>query len=159
LALILVTFGLADAAYAEGHNSLGDEEKNAGWRLLFDGRSTAGWRGYKSKTVPGSWKVENGSLPSRREKGKSTGDLITVDEFESFELLLEWKMTKGGNSGVIYRATEEHDHVWQSGPEYQILDNAGHLDGLNPLASVLVQRIYMPHLGGPTCRSHHPKGL
>ncbi len=79
--------------------------------------------------------MENGSLLSRREQGASTGDLITVDEFDDFELLLEWKMTKGGNSGVIYRATEQHDQVWQSGPEYQILDNAGHLDGLNELAS------------------------
>ena len=126
-------FGLVDAAIAE-HNSLGDEEKSAGWRLLFDGRSTAGWRGFKSTTVPASWKVENGSLLSRRDSN-STGDLITTDKFENFELLLEWKMTKGGNSGVIYRATEDHDQVWQSGPEYQILDNAGHLDGLNRLAS------------------------
>ena len=79
--------------------------------------------------------MENGSLLSRREEGKSAGDLITVEKFGDFELLLEWKMTRGGNSGIIYRATEEHDQVWQSGPEYQILDNTGHLDGLNPLAS------------------------
>ncbi len=57
-------------------------------------------------------------------QGQSSGDLITVDEFDNFELLLQWKMTKGNNSGVIYRATEQHDQVWQSGPEYQILDNA-----------------------------------
>lgn len=56
-------------------------------------------------------------------------------KFEDFELTWQWKMTKGGNSGVIYRATEEHDEVWQSGPEYQILDNEGHMDGLNPQAS------------------------
>jgi hypothetical protein len=137
VALIALTLaGLASAAsFAEGPNSLGDAEKNAGWRLLFDGRSTDGWRGYKSKTVPGSWKVENGSLLARHAVGESTGDLITVEEFDDFELRLQWKMTKGGNSGVIYRATEQHDEVWQSGPEYQILDNAGHLDGLNPLAS------------------------
>ena len=127
--------GLAVAAYAEDHNLLSNEEQKAGWRLLFDGRSTAGWRGYKSKTVPASWKVEHGSLLSRREKDKSTGDIITFAEYADFELVLQWKMTKGGNSGVIYRATEEHDQVWQSGPEYQILDNEGHLDGLNRQAS------------------------
>ncbi len=131
----LMMFGPPEIGYAENENSLNAEEQKAGWRLLFDGRSTAGWRGYKSKTVPASWKVENGSLLSRREQGQSTGDLITVDEFDNFELLLQWKMTKGNNSGVIYRATEQHDQVWQSGPEYQILDNAGHLDGLNRLAS------------------------
>lgn len=134
MALTLTCLASA-ASLAADPNSLSDEEKSAGWRLLFDGRSTAGWRGYKSETVPGSWRVENGSLLSRRDGGVSAGDLITVDEFDDFELRLEWKMTKGGNSGVIYRATEEHDEVWQSGPEYQILDNAGHLDGLNPLAS------------------------
>ncbi len=133
--LAWMTFGWTSAAHSEDHNSLSDDETNAGWRLLFDGKSTAGWRGYKSKTVPDSWKVESGSLLSRRQQGASSGDIITTDQFDDFELLLQWKMTKGNNSGVIYRATEQHDQVWQSGPEYQILDNAGHLDGLNPQAS------------------------
>ncbi|MCA9267501.1 MAG: DUF1080 domain-containing protein, partial [Planctomycetales bacterium] len=127
--------GLFDAAQAEEDNSLTQAEKDAGWRLLFDGKSTAGWRGYKSTTMPESWSVENGSLLSRRRQGASSGDIVTVDQFGDFELRLDWKMTKGNNSGVIYRATERHDQVWQSGPEFQILDNAGHLDGLNPLAS------------------------
>jgi hypothetical protein len=116
-------------------NTLTPDEAASGWRLLFDGKSTAGWRGYRSKTAPGSWKVENGSLLSRRQMGVSSGDIITTDQFDDFELLVDWKMTKGNNSGIIYRATEEHDQVWQSGPEYQVLDNSGHLDGLNKLAS------------------------
>ncbi len=105
---------------APGDSALTPEEVAAGWQLLFDGKSLAGWRGYRSKTVPGSWTVENGSLLSRREQGVSSVD---------------WKMTNGNNSGIIYRATEENDQVWQSGPEYQVLDNSGHLDGLNTLAS------------------------
>ena len=133
--LVLMLSGLTDVAYAEEPNTLSDEEKNAGWRLLFDGRTTAGWRGYRSKTMPASWKVEKGSLLSRPQEGESRGDIITVEQFDNFELVLEWKMTKGNNSGVIYRATEEHANVWESGPEVQILDNAGHLDGLNRLAS------------------------
>jgi hypothetical protein len=133
--LVLMLSGLAKVAYAEEPNTLSEEEKKAGWRLLFDGRTTAGWRGYRSKTMPASWKLENGSLLSRPQKGESRGDIITVDQFDNFELLLEWKMTKGNNSGVIYRATEEHNNVWESGPEFQILDNTGHLDGLNRLAS------------------------
>jgi hypothetical protein len=134
-ALVLLTLGVVRAAYAEEPNTLSSEEKTAGWRLLFDGHTTAGWRGYKATTMPASWKVERGSLLSRHEQGESTGDIVTVDQYDDFELSLEWKMTKGGNSGVIYRATEDSEQVWETGAEYQILDKAGHMDGLNPLAS------------------------
>src|SRR5271167_1541466 len=111
----LIVFGLAwctpglpmagaqDKRQGGEPNTLSPDEKNAGWRLLFDGRTTEGWRGYKAKTIPESWQVENSSLLSRRQKGKSAGDIITVDQFDNFELVLEWKMTKGGNSGVFYR--------------------------------------------------------
>src|SRR5262245_29327041 len=120
---------------APGPNSLTPDEAAGGWRLLFKGKTVDGWRGYRKQTVPGSWHVENGSLLARREMGVSSGDIITNGQFDDFELLVDWKMTKGNNSGIIYRATEEYEQVWQSGPEYQVLDNAGHLDGLNPLAS------------------------
>jgi hypothetical protein len=133
-ALVLLLFDV-QGAYAQEPNSLSAEESNAGWRLLFDGQTLAGWRGYKSESLPASWKVEAGSLLSRHREGGSTGDIITVDQYGDFELLLDWKMTKGGNSGVIYWATEEGGNAWESGAEYQILDNAGHMDGLNPLAS------------------------
>ena len=133
--LVLMLSGLSNMATAQKLNTLSDKEKKAGWRLLFDGKTTAGWRGYRSQTMPASWKVENGSLLSRPQESESRGDIITLDQYDDFELVLEWKMTRGNNSGVIYRATEEHNNVWESGPEFQILDNAGHLDGLNPLAS------------------------
>ncbi len=125
----------AGVVESEEPNTLSKKEKDEGWRLLFDGKTTAGWRGYKSKTMPTSWKVENGSLLSRPQEGDSRGDIVTVEQYDDFELVLEWKMTRGGNSGVVYRATEEHSYVWESGPEFQILDNGRHLDGLNSLAS------------------------
>lgn len=135
LIALLAGFGLVGVSRGAGQNTLSAEEKTAGWQLLFDGQSTTGWRGYKRQSMPESWRIENGSLLARREPGKSSGDIITTKQFRNFELLLDWKMTAGNNSGVIYRATEEHAEVWQSGPEFQILDNKGHLDGLNPLAS------------------------
>ena len=135
LALLLLVSALASTVCAQDPNLLTAEEKQAGWRLLFDGKTTTGWRGYKSTTVPASWRVENGSLLSRRITGESFGDIITVEQFADFELVWEWKMTAGNNSGVIYRASEELANVWETGPEYQILDNQGHLDGLNPLSS------------------------
>jgi len=133
--LVAMPLGVARPVAAEQLNTLTAEEKAAGWRLLFDGRTTAGWRGYRSDKMPASWKVQDGSLLSRRGPGESAGDIVTVDQYGDFELSLEWKMTKGNNSGVIYRATEEYDNVWESGAEYQILDNTGHMDGLNPLSS------------------------
>ncbi|MBN2314578.1 MAG: DUF1080 domain-containing protein [Sedimentisphaerales bacterium] len=133
--VVLLVLMFSGLVYAEKPNTLSDEEKKAGWRLLFDGQTTAGWRGYRSKTMPPSWKVENGSLLSRPQEGEARGDIVTVDQYDDFELVLEWKMTQGNNSGVIYRATEEYDNVWESGPEFQILDNKGHMDGLNKLAS------------------------
>lgn len=132
---VLMMCRIAQAESSQTPNTLSPEEQKDGWRLLFDGKSTAGWRGYKANAMPDSWRVENGALLSRIEKNASSGDIVTVDQFDDFELILEWKMTKGGNSGVIYRATEESPNVWESGAEYQILDNSGHMDGLNPLAS------------------------
>ena len=135
VALLLLVSALASSARAQDPNTLTTEEQQAGWRLLFDGKTTTGWRGYKSTTMPASWRVENGSLLARRTQGESSGDIITDEQFDDFELVWEWKMTEGNNSGVIYRATEERANVWETGPEYQILDNQGHIDGLNPLSS------------------------
>ncbi|MBM4028980.1 MAG: DUF1080 domain-containing protein, partial [Planctomycetes bacterium] len=112
LAGVLFALSLDVAACAQEQNTLSPQEKEAGWLLLFDGQTTAGWRGYKSAPMPASWRVENGSLLSRREKGKSSGDIVTVEQYADFELTLEWKMTRGNNSGVIYRATEETANVW-----------------------------------------------
>lgn len=134
-AVLLLFLCITRAARAQEPNTLTPEEKSAGWKLLFDGHSTAGWRGYRLTAMPASWKVEDGSLLSRPAQGESTGDIVTTDQYADFELSLEWKMTTGGNSGVFYRATEDTEHVWESGAEYQILDNHGHMDGLNPLAS------------------------
>ena len=98
VALLTLLFpGSVRIALAEEPNTLTPAEKNNGWQLLFDGQTTKGWRGYKSTTMPASWKAENGSLLSRHEQGDTTGDIITVDEYGDFELTLEWKMTKGGN--------------------------------------------------------------
>jgi hypothetical protein len=84
--LVLLLLGLPPAGRAEKPNTLTAEEKQAGWQLLFDGRTTAGWRGYRSDRMPASWKVENGSLLSRRQKGQSAGDIVTVSTYDKFEL-------------------------------------------------------------------------
>jgi hypothetical protein len=116
-------------------NTLTRAEQDAGWRLLFDGKTLAGWRGYKAQAPAASWKIVGGSLVSMPKPGEAQGHLLSADQFDDFELSLEWKMAPGGNSGVMYRVTEARENPWDSGPEYQVLDNTRHLDGNNPLSS------------------------
>jgi hypothetical protein len=86
---------------------------------LFDGTTLNKWRGYKSETPPGGWKVVGGALV----KDGRVDDIMTRDEFGDFELELEWKIGEAGNSGIFYRGTEEYDHIYWSAPEYQLLDD------------------------------------
>jgi hypothetical protein len=107
------------------------QEKSEGWKLLFDGKSLAGWRSYKSEKPPTGWRAANGEL-SRDGEG---GDLMTAEQYGDFDLRFEWKVTENGNSGVIYRIATTEEFPWQTGPEYQILHNAGHRDGKTPITS------------------------
>jgi len=109
-------------------NALTDDEKRAGWKLLFDGQTTNGWRGYNRSEMPPGWKVIDGILTrvSGGAGGKGAGggdDIITVDQFDNFELKLEWRIVPGGNSGLLYRVTEGAVTSWHVAPEMQILDN------------------------------------
>jgi hypothetical protein len=116
-------------------NTLTAAEQRAGWRLLFDGQTTAGWRAYGGKSMPPSWKVVHGALVSVPGSPQERGDIVTLEQFDNFELTLEWKMAPGGNSGLQYRVSEDSKNPWDSGPEYQIVDHTSHEDGLNPLSS------------------------
>jgi hypothetical protein len=112
-------------------NALTAAERGAGWRLLFDGSSTKGWRGYGKDTITDGWKAVDGAL-TRVARG---GDIITTEQFRNFELTAEWKVAPNGNSGIFYRAVEGLEAIYQGAPEYQVLDDAGHADGKSPLTS------------------------
>ena len=142
LSFILVTAGLTtvlaktpNSRKKEVHsNTLTKAEKAAGWTLLFDGKTLTGWRGFHRDKVPeGRWMVENDcikKLPAQGELGQAGGDLITVDQFENFEFQMEWKITKGGNSGLKYLVQESLPPTGYSGVsfEMQILDDDNHPD-------------------------------
>jgi hypothetical protein len=100
-------------------------------KSLFNGHTLEGWRGFKSDAPPSGWTVVEGTLA----RTGSGGDIVTVDEFADFELRLQWKISEGGNSGIIFRVANVGNETWESGPEMQILDNARHADGKNPLTS------------------------
>jgi hypothetical protein len=107
------------------------------WKTLFDGHSTDAWRGYGRDAFPsGVWKVEGGELKTV-PGAKDPVDIITKDTYKDFELELEWKISPGGNSGIIYRVAElpAPSQTWQTGPEMQVLDDDKHKDGKDPRTS------------------------
>ncbi len=114
-----------------GLNTLTPEERAAGWRLLFDGHSTVGWRGWKMDSMPSGWGVRDGALTRVRP----AADIITTEKFKNFELSLEWNVAPGGNSGVFYRASEDETAIYWTAPEMQVLDDAGHTDGQSRLTA------------------------
>ena len=105
---------------------------NAEWIVLFDGEKVNGLRGYKQKGLPESWVIVDGALKTIPGHGV---DLISEDVYKNFELELEWKVPKGGNSGIFYFATEEGKHIYESAPEMQVLDNIAHRDGLRDVTT------------------------
>jgi hypothetical protein len=113
-----------------GPNTLTAGERAAGWRLLFDGATTQGWRTYGKPGITG-WQVVDGAL-TRTGPG---GDIITTDKYRNFELIADWKIAEGGNSGIFYRAVETADPIYYSAPEMQVLDDAKHNDGRSEMTS------------------------
>ena len=116
-----------------GSNSLSGTEKNDGWQLLFDGKTTKGWHKYGNQPVGAAWQVKDGVLLlDTLAKAGNGGDIVTDEEFENYHLQLDWKIAKNGNSGIIFNINEnkeKYNYPWNTGLEMQIIDNAGHPDG------------------------------
>ncbi len=137
--IALAVLSLLPAAAQD--NALTEDEKKAGWKLLFDGKTTEGWKGYKKDKVGDGWQVVDGVLTL----GKGGGDLCTVEEFGDFELQIDWRISSGGNSGIMYRVAETRNAPYETGPEYQVLDDDKHGDGKNPLTSAgSIYAVYAP---------------
>jgi hypothetical protein len=112
-------------------NTLSAAEQQAGWRLLFDGQTTKGWRGYMQDSMPSGWQVVDGVLA----RVAPAADIIFNEKFKNFELLVDWKIAPQGNSGIFYRAMEGPEAIYYSAPEMQVLDDSGHVDGRTQLTS------------------------
>lgn len=116
---------------------LTDQEKSDGWQALFDGQNSNGWHKYGGDPVGSAWKIADGELyldtaVKENWQTKGGGDIVTDEEFDNFDLKLEWKIAKNGNSGIIFYVNEDtvkFKHTFESGPEMQIVDNEGHPDG------------------------------
>ncbi len=136
-AITPATGGVLRAAGCDEVNMLTAAEKAAGWQLLFDGKTTSGWHGYNGGSID-SWKIDDCSLNTVGTEGNygadTRVDLVTDQQFTNFELTLDWKATTGGNSGLMYGVIEDkkYDTAWKTGPEYQLMDDAGFRQKVEP---------------------------
>ena len=132
----MIIFSCTSSKQSMGENNLTKEEKSSGWQLLFDGKSTKGWHKYGNEPVGTAWKIKDGTLvldTTEKEnwQTKGGGDILTDEEFDNFHLQLDWKIAKGGNSGIIFYINEDkakYEYPWNTGMEMQVLDNNGHAD-------------------------------
>ena len=113
---------VASDAPTAPHNTLTEAEQKAGWTLLFNGKDLGGWHNFRSDKIRPGWQVKDGTLSC--EDPHDAGDLCTAEQYDWFELQLEFRMADGANSGIIYHATDAEGAVWATGPELQLEDNA-----------------------------------
>jgi Domain of Unknown Function (DUF1080) len=135
---------LYPAAVMAADNTVSEWEAKVGWTSLFDGQTTTGWRNYKHDKIGGGWKVVDGAL-TRADKG--AGDIITTEQFDNFELILEYKISPEGNSGIMFRVTEEGGAPWHTGPEIQVQDN---VKGHDPQLAGWLYQLYQPGMDAAT---------
>ena len=125
----------------EAHNTLSAKEKEAGWELLFDGKSMDHFRNYRKDKVGEGWEVKDGEI---HWVAKRAGDIITKQAYMAFEFTVDYKISKGGNSGLMFHVTEDGNTPWKTGPEIQIQDNK---DGHDPQKAGWLYQLYKPEEG------------
>lgn len=125
---------ILSAVLLSGCSSSKNSMNSKGWQKLFDGKTTSGWHSYGKSTAGTDWKVVDGAiyLDAKNRQPGHGGDLTTNDSFDNFHLKMEWKISKNGNSGIIFYVNEDlskYKSSYNTGPEMQVLDNDGHADG------------------------------
>jgi hypothetical protein len=122
LAVAVASVQALRAADDSQNNMLTDSEKAAGWQLLFDGKDLDGWHNFKKEGVRPGWHVKDGALVC--VDPHNAGDIVTTGQFGAFELQLDYNISEGGNSGIMYHVTDQGNATWATGPEFQLEDNA-----------------------------------
>ncbi|HVB03047.1 MAG TPA: DUF1080 domain-containing protein [Chitinophagaceae bacterium] len=155
LILALAVF-LGISCHAQQMNTLTREEMKTGWKLLFDGRDLKGWHTYLHHGVDSAWQVKNGILVLDHAQGPGSGDIVTSGEYSNFELSLDWNISVGGNSGIMFDVKEDprYGATYFTGPEMQVLDNVKADD--NKMASHLAGSLYDLIPADP--KAVHPAG-
>ncbi len=144
-ALVLTGVGIgwafrpASGADEKPINQLTEQEKQAGWLLLFDGKSFDGWHNFKRSGVRRGWQVKDGLLVC--DDPNDAGDIVTTGKYEWFELSIEYSISKAGNSGIMFHVTDDGGETWATGPEIQLEDNQNARD---PERSGWTYQLYKP---------------
>ena len=125
LAASALVAGMATSCQAP--NTLSAAEEAEGWQLLFDGETLNGWRDFNGKELTNGWTVVDGCIQASGEGGDASGYIVTDKQYANFELMWDWKLTKGGNSGMLYHVLEgpRFKVPYVTGPEYQLIDVEG----------------------------------
>lgn len=134
VALLALLFAVS-ALSAQNVNALSTSEAKDGWKLLFDGKTVKGWHSYnKPGEIGSAWTVKNGELNFVKAEGKTGGDIVSDEEFDNFDLRMEWRISKGGNSGIFVGVKEDPKYQWAfaTGIEMQVLDNIDAADRHDP---------------------------
>lgn len=142
----------------EKQNALTEQEKAEGWQLLFDGTTMTGWRDYNGTSLTEPWHVVDGCIQAKGDGSDSNGYIVTDKEYENFELSWDWKLSKGGNSGMLYHVVERPQYKvpYVTGPEYQLIDEPNFPEPLEPWQRLGVD--YAMYLPDTTKMKVNPQG-
>jgi len=152
---------LASKLYAEIDptaplNTLTAKEQQAGWQLLFDGSTTNGWHGYNMQGVPDVWSVEDQCIVVHGEGGDEEQDIITNNTYRNFAFTVEYKLSTGSNSGILFQVKEDptYSFSYETGPEVQLIDNEGYPGKLEEWQTHGANYAMYP----PKAKPYHPAG-
>jgi hypothetical protein len=123
----------SEIALTAADNMLTDREQNNGWQLLFDGKTFKGWHGYNMKEIPGVWSVTDGCfMVDGKSGGEEQQDIITDKTYRKFAFTVEYKLSQGSNSGIVYQVKEapKYAYSYETGPEFQLIDQDNWYDPL-----------------------------
>lgn len=145
ITLLVTSCATNDCGNCQSPNTLSAAQQAAGWKLLFNGNDLSGWSNFRTNTIRPGWQVQDGTLAC--VDPKNAGDIVTSDQFDWFELELEYNITHAGNSGIIYHVTEAAKYVWGTGPEIQLEDNVAAKD---PQRCGWLYGLYQPPMDATT---------
>jgi hypothetical protein len=129
IVFVLFSFYPSHGGLQQKDNELTAAEQKAGWTLLFDGKTTSNWRTFQNKPDD-SWEIINGELHCKKDGVHQRADLVTRDSYASFDIQFDWRVSKSANSGLLYHVQETHGGSYETGPEYQLIDDLGYEEKL-----------------------------